>query len=58
MLNSFSTNFDENILSFIDNFLVPFGPEIVKFGPSILIEESLGNTIFFFPIFDIKIPYK
>ena len=57
-LNSFSFNFEEKILSLIDSFLVPFGPEIVKFDPSIFIEESLGIVIFFFPIFDIKIPYK
>ena len=46
------------ILSFIDNFFVPFGPDIVKSAPSIFIEESLGIKIFFLPILDIKIPYK
>ena len=46
------------ILSSIDNILVPFGPLIVKFEPSILIEDSLGISIFFFPILDIKKPYK
>ena len=52
------SNFDENILSLIFSFFVPIGPEIVKFDPSILIEDSFGIEIFFFPIFDIKIPYK
>ena len=48
----------EKILSFIVNCLVPFGPVIVKLDPSILIDESFGIDMFFFPILDIKIPYK
>ena len=31
---------------------------MVKFPPSILTEDSFGIIIFFFPILDIKIPYK
>ena len=54
----FSPILAENILSFIVRVLDPFGPVTVKFPPSILIEESLGNDIVFFPILDIKIPYK
>ena len=33
-------------------------PLRVKVDPSILIEDSFGMLIFFFPIFDIKKPYK
>ena len=53
-----SSNFRKNILSLTVRVLEPFGPVIVKFEPSILIEDSFGITIFFFPILDIKIPYK
>ena len=35
-----------------------FAPVIVKLAPSILIEDSFGIIIFFFPIFDIRRPYK
>ena len=48
----------EKILSFIVNFFVPFGPVIVRSEPSIFIEDSFGIIIFFFPILDIKTPYK
>ena len=56
--NLLSFNVEEKILSLIDNFLVPFGPEIVRFPPSIFIEDSLGTDIFFLPIFDFKKPYR
>ena len=46
--NSLSLILDEKILSFMVNFVDPFGPVIVKLEPSILIEESLGTIIFFF----------
>ena len=48
----------ENILSFTLNSFEPLGPVTVIILLSTLIEESFGNKIDFFPIFDIKIPYK
>ena len=48
----------EKILSLIERVLVPFGPVIVRFEPSIFTEDSFGIKIFFFPILDIKKPYK
>ena len=56
--NSLPFKLDEKIFSLIVNFFVPFGPETVKFSPSIFIEESFGIEMFFLPIFDIKRPYK
>ena len=49
---------DEKIFSLKVNDLEPFGPVIVKLASSIFTEDSFGMVIFFFPIFDIKIPYK
>ena len=37
------------IIGFV-NLVVPLGPVIVRLAPSILIEESFGMGIFFFPI--------
>ena len=56
--SSLSNIFEEKILSLIERVLVPFGPVIVRFEPSIFTEDSFGIKIFFFPILDIKKPYK
>ena len=40
------------------NFFEPLGPETVTILFSTFIDDSFGNDIFFFPIFDIKIPYR
>ena len=52
-----SGSLDEKILSLIVKVLEPFGPLIVKLDPSILIEESFGTIIFFFPIFEVVFLY-
>ena len=48
----------EKNITVIVNCFEPFGPFTVNKLPLTVIDESLGKLIFFFPIFDIKIPYK
>ena len=49
---------EENNFSFIYSVFDPLDPLTVILSPSILTVVPLGKLIFFFPIFDIKIPYK